>query len=101
MTIAKLRGETNAPPPLAQSCPRKVGSLYYSPAIRCLAVTPSDFDSAFKPTRPKGGSKLSSSTSEKIISGRGIVDAAPRPEKFFGSRLRIFRPAQRRVGNIT
>jgi hypothetical protein len=33
------------------------------------------------------------SVSEKKTSGRGNVDGAPRPEKFFGSRLTIFRPA--------
>jgi hypothetical protein len=45
-------------------------------------------------TRPWGGSKLSLSVSEKRISGRGIVDAAPRPEKFFAS-LRFFDPPSR------
>jgi len=37
--------------------------------------------------------RVSLSVSEKRISGRGNVDGAPRPEKFFGSRLTIFRPA--------
>jgi hypothetical protein len=46
----------------------------------------------------EGGSKLSLSDSEKRISGRGIVEAAPRPEKFFAS-LRIFRPALK--GRVT
>jgi hypothetical protein len=39
------------------------------------------------------GRRLSLSVSEKKTSGRGTRSTAPRPEKFFGSRLRIFRPS--------
>jgi hypothetical protein len=39
---------------------------------------------AFSPTLPvREGRNLSLSDSEKKISGRGMVAAAPRPEKFF------------------
>ena len=42
---------------------------------------------------PSGGSKLSLSDSEKRISGRGIVDAAPRPSGLFRYAPTDFRPA--------
>jgi 4-diphosphocytidyl-2-C-methyl-D-erythritol kinase len=72
------RGEKISPVPQLPEC----WLLLINPGV---SVSTADvFRKLGRPSHPplEGGSKLSLSDNEKRISGRGIVDAAPRPEKF-------------------